>query len=120
MTTNATAFDDISDPGAYKDWQLDFTNELEAGETVSLGTVVFTIVTTGLGFKIDGSGDTNPPSLDVGTSKMITFWTSVDVSNRSEPEFEGEGIWVIGTVAFTSTPQGRVYERSFKINFKQR
>ncbi|PHS61191.1 MAG: hypothetical protein COB09_18560 [Thalassobium sp.] len=119
MTTNLITAEETPDPGDYTDFLLNLTGQLEDTEVIELPTVVLTVLTTGLGWKFDGVGDDNPVSLDV-TSKKIVVWASIDILNQDDPEFDQAGIVMEGKVNFTTSPQGRKYERSFGVNYKQR
>ena len=119
MTTNLIIVEETPDPGDYTDFLLNLTNELEDTEVIALSTVVLTVVTTGLGWAFDGEGDANAVALDA-TSKKISVWASIAAENQEDPEFSQEGIVMEAKVNFTTTPQGRKYERSFGVNYKQR
>ena len=119
MTINARVYEDEQDPGGYKDWDLDFSDEFEATELIDLSSVVTTIISTAEGLLVDGAGDPNPIALD-DTSKKLVYWASVEEAKRELPEFEDKGLLLYVKFNFTSTPQGRKYERTVGITFVQR
>lgn len=119
---DAPEFDDVLDPGGYKDWEVDINEELETGENIDLSGTVITLSddAIALGLKVDGTGDTHPPVLDVDTGRLLTLWFSVADVNKNSPEFDCEGIVLEVNVNFKTTPHARNYERTVGLRVRQR
>ena len=116
--SHVNVFEEKSDPGDYKDWTVNQTTRLQTDETIVLGTVTFVIEQDylDLGFSIDTTSKV--VALDE-TNKKIVFWTEIDTGERQRAEFEDEGVIVPINISYETSPQGRRYERTVGIHFKQ-
>ena len=114
LPLDAQSWPDPLDPGEVKDYEVDFSDVLVSGETITDKTISIADEPNAPGLAVD-----SPAATLINGDTAVKLWASVASASQSDGAYAGPGIEAGVTVNIT-TSDSRTYEKTCGLTIRQR